>query len=123
MEVVPRLMEDVPQENFLMKIPNTTVLREFLVNKGGYYLQPIEKLTNKYLKKVLNGKKKAFKVFSTSFLFLINTYRSAKLDSFIMCLDGLSFQPQRFGIRLKWMNNFPLISLIIRSRNYLIGIL
>ena len=39
-----------------------------------------------------------------------------------MCLDGLSFQLQRFGIRLKWINNFPLISLVIRSRNYLIGI-
>lgn len=51
----PRLMQDVPNENFLMKIPNTTVLREFLVNKGGYYMQPIEKLTQKYLKKVLNG--------------------------------------------------------------------
>ena len=65
------LIENVPSENFLMKIPNTTVLREFLVNKGNYYLQPTEKLTNKYLKKVLNGQKKAFKVLRFFSYFII----------------------------------------------------
>ena len=33
---------------FLAKIPNTKVLRDFLVNSGGYYVPPIKDLTNNF---------------------------------------------------------------------------
>ena len=33
---------------FLAKIPNIKVLREFLINKGGYYCMPLQDMTNDF---------------------------------------------------------------------------
>jgi len=35
-------------QRFLAKIPNTKVLRDFLINSGGYYVPPIKDLTNEF---------------------------------------------------------------------------
>ena len=35
-------------QRFLAKIPNTKVLRDFLVNAGGYYAPPLTDLTNDF---------------------------------------------------------------------------
>ena len=40
----------LPQQRFLAKIPNTKVLREFLINTGGYYAPPLRDLTNDFCK-------------------------------------------------------------------------
>jgi hypothetical protein len=36
------------QSRFLAKIPNTKVLRDFLINSGGYYVPPLKDLTNDF---------------------------------------------------------------------------
>ena len=64
----------LPQQRFLAKIPNTKVLREFLINTGGYYAPPLRDLTNDFCKvqiadirfliffqKLLKGEKKLLK--------------------------------------------------------------
>ena len=33
---------------FLAKIPNVRVLRDFLVNTGGYYCPPLKDMTNSF---------------------------------------------------------------------------
>ena len=38
----------MPTSRFLAKIPNTKVLRDFLVNSGGYYVPPLKDLTNDF---------------------------------------------------------------------------
>jgi len=42
-------------QRFLAKIPNIKVLREFLLNAGGYYLPPVSHFPNSFVKAVLSG--------------------------------------------------------------------
>ena len=42
-------------QRFLMKIPNTKVLREFLINKGAYYVPPIKDMTNAFCRVLLTN--------------------------------------------------------------------
>ncbi len=40
--------QNIPEQRFLAKIPNTAVLREFLVNHGGYYCPPLKDMSNDF---------------------------------------------------------------------------
>ncbi len=45
--------QNLNPQRFLAKIPNIRVLRDFLVNKGGYYVPPIRDLTNDFCRVTL----------------------------------------------------------------------
>ena len=86
---------------FLAKIPNTKVLRDFLVNSGGYYVPPIKDLTNNFCR-------------VKTYIFIIDYYifrnclqvrksflKQNKLDGWIKFQIGRSLVPKIYGQMLK----------------------
>ena len=49
-------------KKFLSKIPNLRTLRDFLINKGKFYVPPQRDLTSKFCKEILSGEKKLLKL-------------------------------------------------------------
>ena len=47
---------------FMSKIPNASVMRDFFVNTGKFYVPPQRDLTSTFCKDVLAGKKKLMKL-------------------------------------------------------------
>ena len=52
------------QKRFLAKIPNASVMRDFFINSGKYYVPPIRDLTSAFCRDILAGKKKLMKLSS-----------------------------------------------------------